>query len=327
MANVQKQFEEFHGRIRIDFEMSEPLREKRDILVNKIRDSLKAAQRPLCSPYGQGSYSMGTGVVPLGTRYDIDTGLMFPISETDHTAAEVREWVWEAVKDHTDNVVNKGPCVRVIYSDGFHVDLVSYARWKNANGTENFRLAHRTAGWRDADPPRLREHIETARKRFADLTDDATSTDQFRRCVRYLRRWIDVQIPGDASGKPTGLGMVLLCCQHLVPKRDLRGPDDRMALEHIASTLSNMSGRIVAQKPTPEYEDLFAGFSESEMTKLKSLFGDLAKALYEAGAEPDPAKACKKLASVFGEDFKGPSPEEAARRSSAPAIISTSTSG
>ena len=48
MAHIQKQFEEFHQKIRIDFDMSEPLREKRDIILNKVRKYLNDKGLP-CS--------------------------------------------------------------------------------------------------------------------------------------------------------------------------------------------------------------------------------------------------------------------------------------
>ena len=41
MADIQKQFEKFHDTIRIDYELSKPLREKRDIILNRIRKHLK----------------------------------------------------------------------------------------------------------------------------------------------------------------------------------------------------------------------------------------------------------------------------------------------
>ena len=40
MANVQKYLEQFHQKIRTDYEMSETLRDKRDIIINRIRKHL-----------------------------------------------------------------------------------------------------------------------------------------------------------------------------------------------------------------------------------------------------------------------------------------------
>lgn len=330
MANVQKQFEKFHVTIRVDMETSAPLREKRDILVEKIRAHLKANKRPVCSQYGQGSYSMRTGVVPVDIDYDIDVGLMFPFSEKDHTAKDVRSWVREAVKDHTDNVDDRGPCLRVGYADGYHVDLVSYARWDDMFGTDTFRLAHKDNGWRRADPPLLLSKIDSSAARFADLKDSATSTDQFRRCVRCLRRWVDLQYPEEPKHKPTGLGLVLLCRSHLSPTATFLGdPDDRAALESMLTLAGGTFGRIVERKPAPEEEDLFERMDNQQMADFKTRLLTLRDTLKKAGKEPDPTEACTLLADddAFGPDFPIPPKEETAARATAPAVVRSSSSG
>src|ERR1017187_6854191 len=188
---VQKYFEQFHETIRTDYDSDQKLREKRDIVLDKITKNLRDADRPSFDVLHQGSYSKHarTGVKMIeGLRYDIDIGLRFAIKETEYTAKEVRGWVWEAVGDHTDGVQDKGPCIRVIYAGGFHLDLVSYAHWTDDVGQEQYRLAHKDNGWRPTDPPSLLKYIKDARTPFGQLTDSATRTDQFRRVVRYLKR-------------------------------------------------------------------------------------------------------------------------------------------
>jgi hypothetical protein len=330
MAEVQKYFEQFHQAIRADYESDEKLREKRDIVLDKIVKFLRDAARPSFDVLHQGSYSKDarTGVKTIeNLRYDIDIGLRFAIEETEYTAKEVRGWVWEAVKDHTGDVQDKGPCIRVIYAEGFHLDLVSYARWTDDAGREQYRLAHKENGWRPTDPPELLKCIKDAREPFSQLTDSATSTDQFRRVVRYLKRWYDEQIPEESSDKPTGLGYTLLCRERLQPMAKWDGsPDDRKALEQLASWVEVQLGRIAMMKPTPEYEDLFGKLSDSAMDKLKSRFGDMKSALVDADAEPDPVKACERLALVFGRDFPVPKPSDTGRKTSAPAIVTSSYS-
>jgi hypothetical protein len=149
MANVQKQFEKFHSIIRTDYEMNATLREKRNILLRRIARHLRKNSRPGFKRISQGSYKMKTGVVPIkDLEYDIDVGLRFAFPETEHTAKEVRSWVFDAVKDHaTKSVDEKGPCIRVTYADGYHVDLVTYCTWIDDAGEQQYRLAHKTRGW------------------------------------------------------------------------------------------------------------------------------------------------------------------------------------
>jgi hypothetical protein len=328
LANVQKQFEQFHAIIRTDYEMNATLREKRDIILDRIHAHLIKNGRPDFKRVSQGSYKMKTGVVPIeDLEYDIDVGLRFSFTEDDYTAKEVRKWVFEAVDGHTEQVEEKGPCIRVTYADGYHVDLVSYAFWTDAAGEDQYRLAHKTRGWVAANPIKLIEHVNEAREPYEGTEDNATKTDQFRRCVRDLRRWNDVAIPYEDRSKPTGLALVLLAIKHLQPAYTWDGKsDDRLALEQLAGAAANTYGRIVAKKPTPEYEDMFGRLSDKQMDELKGRFKTLYDTLVAADKEKDPRKACKLLQQVFGDDFPVPPEEDTAEKTRGPAIVTTSVS-
>jgi hypothetical protein len=334
MADVQALFEQFHKNIRTYYEINETLRTKKDIIVNRVKAHLEKNNRPTCHVFLQGSYKMKVGTCALpGTEFDIDVGLRFEIDESDYTTKAVREWVFEAVDGHTETVIQKPNCIRVVYKDGFHVDLVAYAWWENFWGNEEYRLAHETKGWRPADPPKLVSHVAAARKPFSDSKDTLTQTDQFRRVVRYLKRWNDEAIRGESRDKPSGIALVLLTEQHLSnPATTWSGAnDDRAAVARIANAAANTWGRITAYKPTPENEDLFAGLSDDAMNTLKARFSILNETLKFAEKASDTKDACKELKKVFGSDFPCPSSDdertESARRTSAPAIIPSSSSG
>lgn len=333
MANVQTQFEEFHEKIRTYYEINKTLREKKDIIVARVKKHLEQNGRPQCTEFIQGSYKMKVGICAVkGLEYDIDVGLRFSFDETKYTAKTVRGWVFEAVDGHTENVEEKPSCIRVTYADGYHVDLVTYAWWDDALGKEQHRLAHGSKGWRPADPPALVQHVVDARKPFADSKDAATDTDQFRRVVRGLKRWNDKAMPFESKEKPSGIALVLLTEKHLKsPQKTWDGViDDRAALEQIAQAAESTLGRISINKPTPEYEDIFAGISDSGMTDLKKRFGELRKALVDAKNASDVKTACKRLREVFGDDFPVPEsdggPKDTVRKTSAPAVISSASS-
>ena len=155
------------------------------------------------------------------------------------------------------------------------MDLVCYAVWDDIGRATQYRLAHKSSGWLPANPPALIEHVRTRRAAF-DGTEDATGTDQLRRSVRYLKRWNDEAIQRESSDKPTGLAFTLLCCESLNMRTFLdRKPDDLTALQELARSAADRSGRIVLLKPTPEYEDILARLTEDQMTKLKARFGKL----------------------------------------------------
>jgi hypothetical protein len=329
MANLQRYFETYHDRIRTDYDMSATLREKRDIILDRIATYLASEGLPTFDRFLQGSYRMGTGVVPLsGFDYDIDVGLRFNIADSDYSAATVRDWVFAAVNGHTQRVEDKGPCTRVIYVDGYHVDIVSYACWTDPSGQSVTRLAHKEHGWRPADPAGLLDYVRQVRLPFKDTEDTTTQTDQFRRVVRYLRRWMDLILPGESPDKLTGLGCVLLSALHLPsPRFSLRGEsDDLRALQQVAAGAGYAVGRIVLRKPTPEYEDMAGRLSDVAMNDLKARLLALHVALEAAATMVDPADACESLRPFLGTDFPVPSRQETARLASAPAIITSSSS-
>ncbi|MGI8544555.1 MAG: cyclic GMP-AMP synthase DncV-like nucleotidyltransferase [Aridibacter sp.] len=329
MAKVQKYFEEFHNRICVDYEMSETLREKRRIIIDRLRKHLLDNGRPNFRDMLQGSYKMKTGSKPIADlEYDIDIGLRFPFREDECDALTVHQWVFEAVDGHTEKVEDRGPCIRVTYKDGYHVDLVCYANWEDDFGNEQFRLAHKDDGWRPTDPIGLIEYVKEKRKPFEGTEDNLSQNDQFRRVVRYQRRWIDEKIPIESTAKPTGLAFVLLSAERLMPTSTWIGkPDDLLALRNLSISAGNQFGRIIAHKPTPEHEDMFARLSEEEMNFLKAHYKVMSQALQEAEEEADPVKACKILREVFGSDFPVPEPEDTAKKTSSPAIVTSSSSG
>jgi hypothetical protein len=333
MTSVQAQFELFHKDIRTYYEINHTLREKKDIIVRRVKKHLEKNKRPQCTEFIQGSYKMKVGICAVeGLEYDIDVGLRFSFDESEYAPATVRGWVFEAVDGHTEKVEEKPSCIRVVYADGYHVDLVCYAWWDDDHDQEQHRLAHESKGWRAADPPGLVQHVKDAREPFADTSDTATQTDQFRRIVRYLKRWNDHAMPFESKDKPAGIALVLLTKEHLSnPRTSWDGTsDDRAALEQVAQAAENAVGRISIAKPTPEYEDLFGGISDKGMTSLKKRFGELRQALVDAKNAPDVQTACKRLREVFGEDFPCPDPDDGkkqeAKKTSAPAVISSASS-
>lgn len=333
MANVQTQFEQFHDQIRTYYEINETLREKKDIIVRRVKAHLEKNNRPQCTEFIQGSYKMKVGICAVnGLEYDIDVGLRFSFDETKYTAETVRGWVFEAVDGHTETVEEKPSCIRVVYADGYHVDLVSYAWWDDDSNREQHRLAHASTGWRNADPPALVQHVCDVRKPFADTKDSPTQTDQFRRVVRYLKRWNDKAMPFESKDKPSGIALVLLTEQHLTaPVTTWDGiSDDRAALERVAQAAGATVGRISIKKPTPEYEDIFGTISDDGMAKLKGRFTELRQALIDAKNEADLSKACKRLREVLGDDFPCPEPDDSkrgqAKKTSAPAVITSASS-
>lgn len=302
MADMQNTFIKFHAEIKME---TEELREKRDIILNKIKTSLKDQGHPTPELVNQGSYIYGVGIKPIGEiEPDIDVGLAFDIKSDDYEAKTVRGWVYDAIKDHTDDVESRGPCIRVRYAAGYHVDLVCYAKHKDNDQVENFQLATKENKWKPADPKALKDYISKAREPFKD-TKENSSADQLQRATRFLKRWNDFAIPRDSEDKPVGIALLLFAIEKMPsPVLNSNGKsDDLQALIQVARAAKSVFDRIVVKKPTPEYEDVFSKLSAEAMTAFKKRFSDLHDALLKAQREPDLEKACALLTPHFGDDF------------------------
>ena len=302
MAQLQTQFQNFHRNIKVE---SETLKEKRDKIYKRIRNTLSEDQKPVPEILNQGSYIYGVGIKPSsGEDYDIDVGLVFHIKSVEYEPKTVRSWVFNAIKNHTEKVEDKGPCIRVNYKENppYHVDLVCYAKYKDDTGIENFQLANKKSLWISSDPKKIKEHIKKAREQFTD-TKDSSGSDQLQRIVRYLKRWNDLSFAGAGDDKPIGLALLLYCVKVLqLPCHDSQGnADDLQAFIQIAETAKN-SHKIIANKPDTQ-ENVFGKISDKGMQNLILKFQELYEGLLQARNSDNLETACKIIRNHLGDDF------------------------
>jgi hypothetical protein len=346
MAALQTYFEKFHDAIKMEDE-NEILREKRSILITKLRDRLKeiCEDPPTFVEFNKGGYAMNLGIKPLNGDYDIDVGLEFQINKGDYSnPVEVKQWVFDALYGHTDDVKIRKPCVTVQYHQDddslYHVDFAVYAR---DGYTKNIYLARGKPTspedekkWEVDDPIGL---IKLIRELFADKKD----REQFRRVIRDLKRWKDVKFSLDGHSAPIGVGLTV-CGYHWFSVSKVSSDPVKMSYEYndLAATLSLVNAmiakfivvsiedgktlyRLRSDLPVQPYNDLFQKMSDIQMTDFKEKLERLRDALIAARDETDPREACIILRRQFGDDFPVPELEETAQKRG-PAIISSSSS-
>lgn len=350
MAKIQKQFDDFHGAIKLGrFDEEKTLRDKRDIIRGKVEDKLPAVfdkygeDCPDFSFLDQGSYQMGTGTKPLGGDFDIDQGLYFD-SATDAFPDPVvlKQRVHEALDGHTKDVQIRRPCVTVFYQENgepiYHVDIAVYSDGANtidgkprlAKGKEDSALEYRI--WEISDPQGL---ADTVLARFT-----GNDRQQFRRIVRYLKRWRDLNFPEGGHARPLGVALTVATCYDLQPTyADVFAgkPDDLGALRSLVSRILNRFAyvwnsdegacvyRLAVKLPVEPYNDLFEQMTNKQMQQFETKLTELGNALDAAAGDVDPRAACLRLQEVFGQNFPVPAVEETAKWF-APAITSSSNS-
>jgi hypothetical protein len=320
MPAVQKQFEEFHKAICFDEDDEKAtLREKRDTIIKALKNNL-GGEVPTFTNFNQGSYSMHTGVVPLDGNFDIDVGLIFDCDQDKYPDPVVlKKRVRDAVDTNFRTVVIRRPCVTVNYISGgntaYHVDLAVYSRDANgslylAKGKENSAEQHRI--WEASDPKGLTKVV-------CGAFEDAEELAQYRRCIRYLKRWRQWQFSG--PGAPLSIAVTVA--------------DLLAMLDWVQSMLDNFTSeyrddvgwheRLKVPLPVEPYSDLMAKRTAAQMQDFKDRLESLRDALQNAYDEDLPEDACKFLKKQFGDDFKIPEKAETAKVV-APAVISTGTS-
>lgn len=88
MPTLQTAFKQFHDTIKLsDMDENATLREKRDILLDKLKDKI-SEDAASYTYFNQGSYAMHTGISPDDGDYDIDVGLRFDIDKDGPNCSE-----------------------------------------------------------------------------------------------------------------------------------------------------------------------------------------------------------------------------------------------
>jgi hypothetical protein len=329
MPAVQKHFEDFHSKIKLDEDDEKStLREKRKILLDALTANL-ADDVPNFDSFNQGSYSMHTGVVPLDGNFDIDIGLIFDCKKDKYPdPVALKKKIRDALDTHGRCVNIRRPCVTVNYMRGnkiaYHVDLAVYVKREDGlldigKGKENSDASKRV--WEVSDPKKLTEVICTAFTETCDLA-------QYRRCIRYLKRWREVQF---SSGAPLSIALTLAAEKWFKPYFEMSGKaGDLQAMLNWVNAILNqfksthMNGtthqRLTVMLPVAPYSDLMGWMTEGQMSTVKSKFEVLRNVLEEALQEDLPEDACKVLNKQFGDDFAIPEKAATARAVGAPVI-------
>jgi hypothetical protein len=291
--SFQPLFRRFHEAIQLKrFGEEKELRDKRDKIMNRLRGNLKIA----FEFFNQGSYEMGTGIKPVKGDYDIDVGVQFNVDYRQHDPLEVKGWVFKAVQEHTARVDWRRPCITVYYQEGgetkYHVDLAVFAK-DLSSGRSYLALGkeHSAAdqkAWQEDDRQGFVEDIE---RRFSG--EDAL---QFRRVIRYMKRWKDVHFQIGGRAAPSGLALTVAARSWFRPvttyKNGKTDYDDRAATSALVQSMIQSFGqewdngrpvpRLRLKFPNAPRDDVFGRISSQKMIELHGHLKQLREWLEEA---------------------------------------------
>ena len=326
--SIQSEFKKFNEKIRLDYGTNSELAEKRDTLLRILEND---KDLPSFKKLDQGSYAMYTGIKPGdGREYDIDVGLRFNVNKSEYDPMDLKEDIEKLLKNHTEYGAEiKKPCVTVTYKkDGepsYHVDLVVYVYEDKDNTDSQIYIAKGIKGnkdsqkWDKADPKGLVEHINNG-------VEMGKQRDQFRRMLRYLKRWKHRRFDAKGHSEPSSIGLNLIALDNFIYYEE----DDLSALIHIVDSIVNSfrfegidkDGDFLYRIKSPlpielDFElnsDVFEKMSDRQMTDFKEKAEKLQSDLNGVENETDEHEKYKKLQEIFGDDFEVPEEDKTAKK-------------
>lgn len=311
-SKVQKCFERFHERIRLSEDNQKAkLREKRQALLDDLRCNL-GPTAPAFEWFNQGSYAMHTGIVPRDGDYDIDVGLVFDCARSAYSdPVALKVLVRDAMKRSARTVQIRRSCVTAQYLrtgiPAYHVDLAVYVKRKDglldiAKGKEYSEPEYRR--WEKADPKGLTRVLAN---RYS-----GEELSQYRRCIRYMKRWRDLKF---SAGAPVSIALTVAAYLWFEPRHQALGasPRDLDAMRDWTKAILNRFSnettregpheRLRIALPVEPHVDLLAKLSKTQMGRLQAALASLHASLHRAtnATTLDDCKAL--LAEQFGTEF------------------------
>ena len=318
---IQTHFNQFHNKIKLgrQDDAYKKARDRDDSITKDVKTAFEGAGYAVIHDFIQGSLKTNTGIVPIGGDYDVDRALVIDSEEAPENPVDPKKETLEVLeKRGFKNAKIKKPCVTADYvSDNVHIDFVIYKRSGEqhylAVGKKNSDEKNRE--WSNSDPLGLIDWINDD----SSYGEDAEEIrGQFRRLVRYLKRWRDVQFSDAVAAKVFSIGLTVMVKQRLVWSFSTEGANqDLVALRKTVEAILNWGyfrsegedkHRVSVPLPKEPWRDIFDGSSVDTGTQLYNKLTSLKEKLNEAEELSDERKQCEILNKLFGDDFVVPEP-------------------
>lgn len=181
--------------------------------------------------------------------------------------------------------------------------------------------------WQESDPTALTDKL------FERFEDDASGRNQYRRIIRFLKRWKDVNFKSGGHGAPRGVGLTINVHDYFEPcYQDTTSYklDDLTALRDTAEAMLGgfeskwvwaelkYVNRLKATLLVSPSNDVHEKMTSKQMEVFETKLKEFRDALNDALDEVDTRKACEILRGVFGDDFDVPEEKETAKPTPVP---------
>lgn len=171
--------------------------------------------------------------------------------------------------------------------------------------------------WEKADPKGLVDYINNAIVK-------GEQRDQFRRIIRYIKKWRNRRFSNFGHISPASIGLTLMTIDNF----SYNSNDDLRSLIDVAHYINNKFHYVGKENGRDLYRielslpyqlsfdfpnDVFEKMTDNQMTDFKDKITKFSKDLEEARNEIDEYDQYKKLNKIFGDDFEIPEEKNAAK--------------
>jgi hypothetical protein len=304
-------------------------KEKDESIFQEIKIAFKDKGFPIIDSFMQGSFGVNTAINSIEGDFDIDRAIVIEADSAPEDPLIPKQLILDVLTERSfKNPKVKKPCVTADYlSTNLHIDYIVYQRtdesYSLAVGKLNSAVEHRE--WSPSDPKGLSEWVNSS-DNYGE--SQLNKRKQFKRLVRYMKRWRDVNFTEEVRKKIFSIGLTVMVKEQYQPNHyDLTISDDLSVLKTVIDNILAVSYfkkqflsedyRASVDLPTKPYRDIFqhkvtGGGSDSGSdlnvgNQLRNKLIQLQTKLQNALDEVDEIKQCTILNGVFGDDFKIPS--------------------
>lgn len=316
--SIQNKFNTFHDNIKLgrkDLEYTNA-RLKDDSITNAIKEIFRDNGYPIIEDFIQGSLATHTGIKEKGLDFDIDRAIVIEEVSAPENPITPKLAVLNVLENRGfKNAKIKKPCVTADYKQEYlHIDIPIYRKYENGQ----YELA---VGKKNSDENN-REWSPAAPKELINWVNDSSlysyyskeKHTQYRRLVRYLKRWRNHVFCDERRKKIFSIGLTVMLKEQFYPSIDSDGfPDDLISLKETLSKILCSTKyfswvgvdeyKISVLLPVGSRRDIFDGSSIATGTQLKNKLQVLLDTLNLVLNKENEQEQCELLRSVFGEDF------------------------
>ena len=262
MYDLSLEFKKFYyNKVVLSKKETTNLREKKNLNITRLKDGLveyneeNKTNYKIAEVLEQGSVAMSTVTQNQKNDYDVDVAIVFDDTNIAGLGQrEIKNIVVKALKKKCTNF-KKEPealtnCVRIVYSDNYHIDFAIYRRIKNDDGS--YKYEHAGSEWRERDPRAINNWFKDEIK---------THGEKLRQAVRLSKMFCKSR---ESWQMPGGLIQSVLCDEKI---QDYKRMD-----EMFYYTMKEVQSRLEEDKeiknPTSEQSLLLKDKDEDKVKNL-----------------------------------------------------------